>query len=77
VYVKTNPKPIACGDITPKLSCRAINKRARGARSINSRPVCSNARYVSGATPANCQAELCSEMLVLVSRTECTIGTSE
>ena len=28
---------------TPKFSCRAINQRARGACSINSRPVCCNA----------------------------------
>ena len=33
-----------CG-IAPKLSRRTINNRARGARFINSRPVCSNARY--------------------------------
>ena len=31
------------GQLTPEFSCRAINKRARGARSINSRPVCCNA----------------------------------
>lgn len=46
---QSSPKPILCGGITPKLSCRAISKRARGARSINGRPVCSNARYAAAA----------------------------